>query len=349
MPRAPWAMRNRRSQTEERAEPEYRMHWLQIMELVSSSYLPLTFWFFPRLAVQAAGIDAPWAVVGTILMGVLIALLHGWLCHLTRGISGADMAALAFGRWPGKMVNALYTVTYFGFTGLSVFYFVTLLRPFYTNTPRWALIAALMLVAWYGASCGVETIARVATVIHLLAGAMILIASGITMAESDWYWRPTRPVHAAAIFHGTYELLPLYLGFSLYLMLNPYFDHVRHRTILYPLASVAEASLAVAVAFVAVAARFGLAGTQLLTDPISAMIQMIRLEGWLIERVGIFAILVTVAFTVLFTSNHLWALSALIARTLDRPETDFGRFVAPVTAVVAAVAILMPNELVAEA
>jgi spore germination protein (amino acid permease) len=327
---------------------KYKLHWFQTEELLSSSYLPLIFWFFPRIAVERSQADAFWAVLGIIIVGLIVAALHAVLNDTFPSVSGIAMLNIAFGKWLAKGIGFVYLAAYLLYCAVCVYFFVDMLRPFHMHTPRFVMIIALCLVAMYGATRGVETLARVSTGVHLSAIIGLTISVIITFADTDWYWRPHLPVSWSLSFHGVYCLLPLYFGFNLFLMINPYYEHKPHRSLAYAFLSMVKTGFIVMATFIAVIARFGEESTQNMVYPVSSMIQLIRLNGWIIERVGIFAITIVIVFTVLFTSNHIWALSTLTAQSLNLPDEKFHYFVYPLAAIILIIALIIPNEDVAE-
>lgn len=330
------------------ANQKYLLHWFQTEELLTSSYMPLIFWYFPRIAIENSGVDAFWAVLGVIICGFIISFLHAVLNDKFPYQSGTDMLRITFGKWIGSTAALFYLTVYLLYCAVCLYFFIDMLRPFHMHTPRSIMIIALCLVSLYGTTRGVESLARVSTGIILLATIGLIITVSITYSEADWYWRPLPAINLPLFSRGVYHLLPLYFGFNLFLMINPYYEHKPNRSLFYAFMSMAKSGFIIISVFIAVVARFGWESAGKITYPVSTMIQLIRLNGWIIERVGVFAVSITVAFAVLFVSNHIWALSALLSQTLRLQEKKFNSVAFPIAGIIVVIALLIPNEQGAE-
>ena len=138
---------------------------------------------------------------------------------------------------------------------------------------------------------------------------------------------------------GAYYLLPIGLGFNFFLMLSPYYEHRRCRSIWYPVISAAAGMLAVLLAFFAIILNIGWEGARDISFTIQYALQLIRHQGWIVERVGILIIIFATAYTVLFVSTHLWGISTLTARILNQRDDHYRRFIIPVVMLVFGIAI----------
>lgn len=310
----------------------YNLSAYQAIALFSSSFLPVMFWIYPTVAVHYARLDAQWSLLLTVLIGVLISWVHGRLNDRFPNMTGPDFACLVWGRWMGKLLTSLYVPVYLLFLGVSLYFTVSLMKYFFPFTMRMWLALAMITVAWRGAWCGVEAMGRASAIVHPLTFAGILASFGAILANADQPLIPFAFTSVSQTVSGTYHLLPLYLGMDLILIVNPYYRHRRGKSEWYPVIAAAIGGVVVMLVFLAIVVNLGFTPTERLAYPVQVVIQLIRLRGFLVERLGIVIIILSVAYTTLFLGNHIWALSATIARIVgasDHKFRPFTFFVAP--------------------
>ena len=296
------------------------------------------FWTFPRTAVKYAGMDAQWSVLLLVVAAFGVSLIHALLNERFPTMTGPDMLVATLGKWLAKPILFGYLVAYVFFVGVSLFLFVASMQPYYSLTPRWAMVGALCLVAFRMSWHGVESLGRVAAIVHPLTwlGVVSIFTTVIFQAKS--FWLPPTVTSWGDTFRGAYYLLPIGLGFNLILMLSPYYEHKRCRSIWYPVISALAGALAVVVTFFAVILNIGWEGARDITFTVPYALQLISHKGWIVERVGILIIIFATAYTVLFASIHIWGMSALTARVFQQKDDDYRRFVIPLVMLVFAIA-----------
>lgn len=321
-----------------------KLSWFQLLSLCGTSFLPLLFWVYPRLAVQTAGIDGQWSVLGVVILGLFVGLLQGLLNHRFPNISGADMTRLVYGRPIGMFVNLIYGPGYLLFLSISMFIFALTLKPFLPDTPRMVLVAGLVLVAGMGASYGVETMARTASFIYPLTSIVLIVVFTYNLIISPWYGIPRYPVHMDKVLYGSYELLPLFFGMNLFLLLSPHYEHIHNRSIRVPVLTVGIESIIIIIVYLGCLLLLGFEAMAAVNYPPAFVMRLIRWQGLLIERVGIVLVIMTTLFGVVFISNHLWAISTLLAKTFGQQEEKFKWYVFPVAIAAVIVCIFLKDE-----
>lgn len=320
-----------------------RLNTFQFIEFAASSFLPLTVWFFPRTAIETAGMDGQWAVLGLILVGFLMAWIHGWLNERFSSLPGSDMAKVVFGKWVGNVVNTCYLVVYIPFVSLCIYFFAKLLNMYLQLTPTIVEIIALTIVAGVGAWYGVETIGRSAVIIHPLMWVIGVIIFVTAIFHADWHGISLGLVDFRATVYGTYKLLPIFLGFNAILMLSPYVRG-KGRTPRYLLFVIVETSFLLVTGYVSVTGTIGWTVSKHVTYPIPFVMQLMRLHGWIIERVGILNMFLITAFAVVFVTIHIWAISVHVARISGLHDKNFTVLVLPVSVVIATVAGMIDSD-----
>jgi hypothetical protein len=318
----------------------------QVTCFIASSFLPLYFWVFPRIAVDAAGFDAQWSVLLLLPVGMVIGWLHAETNRLFPDVAGADLLMAAFGKAVGWVVAATTLFLYIWFVSLSLTLFAYTLRMYFPNTPRLAMLLGMIVVASFGAYKGVETLARTASVVYPLTAIFVVFTFVFIIFQSPHHWFVHRVYHLSAVGKGIYMLIPLFMGFNITGMLSPFYTTAPRRW-WYPLIAVMIGGVVMWIIFAAVQLLFGVRAMQDLGFPIQVILQLMRLRGWIIERFGIFVVIFATTFTTVFLSNHIWGLATLLTRVCRQPEQKNYLFLFPVAAAIATVAVLYPNEEVA--
>lgn len=328
-----------------RNKTTYVLSGFQVIALTASSYFPLTFFIFPRVAASFAGIDAPWATGGCIVVMLYIALIHGALNERFPATSGPDMVCYAYGKWLGKLIGFSFLGVYVLFVAMSVNAFVQMIHMiFWPNTPVFALTLVLALVSLLGASYGLETLARVATIVFPITWLGTLSMFILSAVQGHWYGVPLQIASVRATMSGVYHLLPVALGFNIVLLLSPYYQHEKRRTLFYPLISMLAGCMLLFGGLFAGFVTFRWVAVQHVSYPIPLMFQLARLPGWIVEKTGLFTLVFSTFFLVLFVSAHLWGLSTLLARIYERPDTSYRRMLLLVPVFITAIAIALSRD-----
>ena len=305
----------------------------QVVQFTAASFLPILFWVFPRHAVIHAEYDAQWSVMVLVLAGFVIAWVQGRLNHRFPEDTGIDYLAIVYGKWLGKMMGFAYVGTYIVFVAIGMRMFVFLVGALYMpNTPPFMLICLFLAVAVYGSNLGIETLARISSMFNPLV-ILGLIGTFISAYfEYPPFGLPIKPESLITVMNGTYYLMPMMFGFNLYQMLGPYYKKTK-RSYLYPMLSVGINGILIIIAILVTISMLGWEFVKIIQWTLPFLFRQIYLEGFVIERVGVSMIIISVVFNVLFTANHLWGISLSWARLFNRDRDNYRVFVFP-TAVV---------------
>lgn len=327
----------------------YTLSAVQVVSLVSSSFLPLTFWFFPQTLTYDADLDAFWALLVIIFAGLVSTLLQGWINRLFPSLTGAQTLKLILGTWIGNLINVMYVIAYLLFLAVCMYFFEMIIHITLHNTPTFVVLLALVVTATVGAFYGVESLARVAAIIHPLTGAAMVIIFFLLFSQGgSWYGLPYGEIQSwTGLLHGVYDGFPIFFGLNLFLMINPNYEHHGKNSLWLPLISLGIASAIVIVAFLVTVLALGWQGTKLVEYPIPFVLRLIRLPGSIVENVGILVIMLSTFLNTLFISNHFWAISALVVQIVNRPIDQFRYVLLPVVICCLGIATWMPNETMA--
>ncbi|MBX6353318.1 MAG: GerAB/ArcD/ProY family transporter [Thermoflavifilum sp.] len=297
------------------------LSWFETITLGASSFIPLAFAFFPRIAVQYAGPDAFWALMITTCGGLAATVLIAALNDRFPNMTGADAACLLWGEVIARPILVLYTVAYVAFTGTSIYFFVLIIHDFLPKTPLPVLAASIGSVAFVGAWYGIECLGRVASLVHPLAWTGMGIICLYAVLQTPPFQVIYHPVSWKAMVNGAYHLMPLYFGLNFLQMISPFYKHSDTRwSFHYPIISFILGATAAIVTFYTTVGLLGPAPLPQLSFTLPFVLRLVTIHSLPIERVGIFVILFSTLFTVLFVSCHLWAISSLVARICKLTE-----------------------------
>ena len=322
----------------------YKLSMYQVVCVVSTGILPLLFWVYPRYAAFYGGIDGQWAILGVCLFALFSAFIQGLLTTNLRTQTGVEMLTLVFGKFIGRIVGTSFIPGYLLFIAVSLYSFAITVKAILPNTPHLATGVALALVSVIGALYGLETIARVAAVSFPVV--MLVLGTSFALAyfRGAWTGVTLYPVSVSRSLSVAGLLLPLFLGMNLYLMVNPYFDHRKQNAIWLPLVATGFGCLYVAGVFVVILRVVGYEGVRVLAHPVDFVLQLVQVQGFIIQRFGVSLIFVSTLFQVVFYANHLWGISELSRRLLQLNKSREKWFVMGYAVIVLVIFQLIPNQ-----
>lgn len=295
----------------------YRLSNYQVFIVTSSSFLPLMFWVFPRYAVYYAGVDGQWALLCACLIALFTAFIHGLLNSRFPTSSGADMPSLVYGKVVGKIVSLMFLPGYMLFVAASIYSFSISVKALLPNTPQLATVVGLTCIAIMGATYGVETISRAASIIFPVTMLILGASFVLIFFQGSWTGIFLYPVNLSRSITVGAQLLPIFLGFNLYLMLSPYFDHRKGNAIWIPVISVGFSSVIIMSVFIIAIRMVGYEGLRRLVHPIDFILQLATIQGLVVQRFGVVLVFISTMFEIVFFANHLWSMSELTRRTVE--------------------------------
>ncbi len=296
---------------------------VQIISLMSTSFMPLMYWYFPRIAVEHSLYDAQWSVLGVFLVGFIMAFLHGALNERFPNVHAVDVHTMVLGKWLGTFTASAFIPVYLGFLATSIYLYSILIKFSFPNTPKAAIIGALCLVAFRGSWTGIASLAGVASIVYPLTWIGVAVSSLMSLFQGERFWLTTHVADWMKMADGIYALLPLYLGFTAILVLNPYHQPKKRIRLWYPVISIFGANIVMGIPFLATLIDIGWHPNLHITFPVQYILELIRLRNGIIERMGILIILLSTMFITLYTSIQLWAISDGVAKILHMKEQRY--------------------------
>ncbi len=322
----------------------YKLSIYQVICVTSTSFLPLLFWIFPYYAAYYGDIDGQWAIFGACLLGLYSAFVHGLLAQNLRTQTGVEMLTLVFGKWIGKTVGISFIPGNLLFVAMSLYSYSISVKGILPNTPRLATAGALAFVAVVGALYGLESIARVTSIAFPVVILILGMSFSLAFFRGTWMGVFPHPVSITRSASTAGLLFPLFFGLNLFLMVNPYFDHRKRNAVWLPILATGLASVYVMWVFFVTVRVVGYEGLRVLVHPVDFVLQLVQIQGFIIQRFGVSLIFVSTMFQAVFYANHLWGLSELSRRTLQLSKSSEKWFILGYAAVITIGFALVPNQ-----
>ncbi|MDQ0188784.1 GerAB/ArcD/ProY family transporter [Alicyclobacillus cycloheptanicus] len=322
----------------------YKLSMYQVVCILCTSYLPLLFWIYPRYAAYYGGVDGQWALLGTCLAAMYSAWIHGLLNTRFKNYSGVEMLTLTFGKVLGIPTALMFIPGYVLFVATSLYSYSITVKSILPNTPSLAASGALLLVALVGAAYGLETIARVASIVFPVVMFVLGTSFLLVFFRGTWAGVFFHPVSLSRSISVAGMLLPIFFGFNNFLMLCPFYDHRKRNSVWIPFVSVGLGSFFVLSVYLVTIRVVGYEGLRVLSHPVDFVLQLVQLQGLIIQRFGVGLIFMSTMFEAVFCANHIWALGELSMRVFGAQRKKHKWFVLFYAVVILTVFRLIPDQ-----
>jgi spore germination protein KB len=278
------------------------------------------------------------------LVLIPIGLLLGAVAHRAPRLGLVDQATLALGKWPGRMLGALFVLG----TGVLAAYAVRagaqmiglLMLP---RTPPWVISLVIVLQGAVGAWFGLEVVARAAVMAFLCVGAVLLalIPGFIPMFDARRLFPLLASgagplLRSAAVSAGFWGQVVL-LAMSAESFRAP--GELRASALRAGAASLASGWLL----FVLAQGSAGWYGVSEFAMPNVEVMRAVRFYLPLLERVDVLVVTGWTAMGFVEVAWLLWALARGVTRLAG--AVDSRPFVVPVAAAIWGASLLAPEDL----
>ena len=127
-------------------------------------------------------------------------------------------------------------------------------------------------------------------------------------------------------------------------MINPYFDHRKRNAMWLPMLAVGLGCLYVVAVFIISVRVVGYEGLRVLAHPVDFVLQLVQVQGFIVQRFGVSLIFVSTMFQAVFYANHLWGLSELSKQILQLNESNGKWFIIGYAVAVLVIFDFIPNQ-----
>ncbi|HEY3315274.1 MAG TPA: GerAB/ArcD/ProY family transporter [Bacillota bacterium] len=278
----------------------------QLLSLIISSTLALGIFSFPRETIQAGGSSAGYGLVLAWAVAAVIALAIVRWGQLFPGLSAVGSFQIVAGPLGTVFAHAQILYSAF-FSSFVVKNFTELLKSvFYPQTPEALLIALILGIAVYQASRGLQGLARSVQIVIPFALFMMVVIYLIGLSRIHPTYLVTHPPALAQTVRAAYMTFYVFLAAPALLMVNPMVREPRLAPRTLAVAALIILAVLLLVFFDSVGI-FGRLGILRILYPTVSVLRIIRVEGFLIERLGLFMVIGGAFLVFSNVSISLWA------------------------------------------
>lgn len=321
---------------------------LQFATLLTTSFLGIGIFEFPRLLVRSSWNDALYGF----MLDVAVSYVGLWLMLLVARLNPSE-TLLGFSKdllsnilyWPfGVIDTALHLLLPIISLGQFSYLVVTFFLP---NTAIWAIEVSMILVSGYIVWWELPALARTTQLIYILVMLATLVLSALLIphATNPYALIPSTHIRLVPILIGAYKSIYIYLGFEVVPLLFPYVrKDQQKRAVKYAYLSMAFASMFYLI----------ILGFTLTTEdpwflihlrwPAVSALRLISVSGLIINKLGLLIVVLWGLVSLFFVSIRLWAISHVLMPMFGvKSITWYRGFVAGLSVVIVLLAQLFPN------
>lgn len=325
-----------------------RISAAQFATMVTSAYLGLGIFYFPRPLVSAAGRSG---IYGLWLDGLVAGGLM-WLMFRANRVVPTETLSEYGPQLLGKPLGFLiagFTIAYHVALAISaaILYSFVIGNIFLPTTPIWAIDGAMTVTAAYLALSGTAGLARTLQAAYLptLVVAAFSVVLAISLIHHPVLLIPSGDLAVMPILEGAYRQFLIFIGFEASVTLYPYVRDGDRRTaerysfyaligVVVVLTGIYEITLSI----------FGPALVTQLRWPLAATYGVISVPGFFISKLGTLLIVLWTIVIVAFMALRLWCLGHDVNALFPHPSTktfQWGVVIMALTVMV--MAPLIPN------
>lgn len=285
----------------------------QFATMVTSGYLGLGIFYFPRPLVEAAGRSG---LYGLWIDGLVAFILMALMFKMNRLVPTETFGG--FARYlisgPVAFIMGVFTVLYNLSLALSatVLFSFVLANVFLPQTPIWAIDSALTLTGGYMALFGTKALARTlqTSYIPLLVLTVLSIALAASAIRHPLLLTPSLDVTLLPVVQGAYKQFVIFLGFQVSINLYPFIeDKGRRKAERYSYLALLGIVASLSLQYEVISGVFGPAMISHLRWPLASTYRIIAMPGFFIAKLGTFLVVLWSIIIVAFVSVRLWCLS----------------------------------------
>jgi len=274
----------------------YQLVNIQILAMVGVGILSL-----PRILSEEVGTDG-WIVL--LLAGVLAIILsyiYGYIIKSFPGRNWFDILSINLTKPIAYLVTLYFFIHFILIAGFitRVFIAVVKMMLLLRMTPRGVLLLSFLLVVGYMGRKGIETLGRLAEILVVPLGIIILIVFAISWTEVDFNnFLPIFQISFVDIIKGIPKILVSFLGMEVVLIFGEFTNKPEKSSKMFAIASTVVLILYLILNF----SVLGLLGEQqirYLVWPTITTLETVNLGGVFIENIAVvtMSLWVFIAFT----------------------------------------------------
>lgn len=280
--------------------------------MLTGAYTAAGLFQFPREIVTKGGPEAAWSFIlecGAALVGL-------WLWFQVNHLSPDEQVGGFVSRivtpilgWP---LRALTLVTH---TLLAVWvtanFGLVMITFFLPDTPLWALETVTVVVALYMAWIDTRVLGRTIQVLYLPTGILSVLMALLLLPRLTQMWAvpPTADLHLTTIAYAAYKGFYLFWGYEVTVTLYPFVaQSARKQAERYAYTAMVLASAFFAFGYVLIMGSGDPYLVMAAQWPGVSAMRLITLTSFLINKLGLFVVMLWSLFVFIFVAMRLWCL-----------------------------------------
>ncbi len=314
----------------------------ELFYLTLGATMALGLFTFPRELVMKGGFDAYYGLLLAWALGLAAAWMSVRWGQLFPGLSaiGSFKIALGWLAYPVLLAEIAFTLAFVGFAARN---FLDLLKSvFFPVTPEVVLIVALLGLSAYQAQQGIFGIARSA---EIVLGLAVLVTLAIYSFALTKVYPPFIVIHAPhllPVVESGFATFYLFLNVHVLLMVTPFVKRLNLGPRAVFLAFVVLLGIAYLV-LVNCVGSFGFIGVLRVAYPPASVLRLLRVEGFLIERLGILVLVGNIVLVYINLALNLWAMTTATIELTGLPRAGRPWITLGWTGLAVVISLLVPN------
>lgn len=290
-----------------------RISAMQFATMITSGYIALGIFYFPRQAISNAGRAGLWSIV---LDGLITWVLMHLIFRVSRLVPNETLTSFApkILSKPVGFVMAMYTIIYhfiLAIAAVTLFGFV-LGDIFLPLTPTWVIVGSLVFTAVYMGWGGTAGLART-----LQSGyTPIVILTSLTGLATSLLVRhpvlllPPGTFPVIPILRGAWQEYIIFIGFQLAVTLYPFIrNEQRKQAEKYTYIALGIVIAILVIEYEVMIATFGPAYITQLRWPLVSLMRILSVQGFFIDKFGLLVVALWTIIVAGFTAVRLWCLT----------------------------------------
>ncbi len=280
--------------------------------MLTAAYTAAGLFQFPRELVSKGGPEAVWSFLldcGAAVFGLWLWFQVNHLYPDEQVGGFVDRIVTPCLGWPLRVMTVVnHTLLA---VWVTVNFGLVMITFFLPDTPLWALETLTTIVALYMAWIDTRVLGRTIQVLYLPTGILSVLMALLLLPRLTQMWAvpPTGDVHLTIIAMAAYRSFYLFWGYEVTVTLYPFVTHsARKQAERYAYTAMVLACAFFAFGYVLV---LGSAGPYLVIAAqwpgVSAM-RLITLTSFLINKLGLFVVMLWSLFVFVFVAMRLWCL-----------------------------------------
>ena len=290
-----------------------RISAMQFATMITSGYIALGIFYFPRQAIANAGRAGLWSII---LDGLITWALMHLIFRVNRLVPNETLTSFApkILSKPVGFVMGVYTIVYhviLAIAAVALFGFV-LGDIFLPLTPIWVIVGALVMTSVYMGWGGTAGLARTLQAGYTPVAILTLLTGLATslLVRHPVLLLPPKDFPIVPILRGAWQEYIIFIGFQLTVTLYPFIrNEQRKQAEKYSYIALGIVIAILVIEYEVEIATFGPYYITQLRWPLVSLMRILSVQGFFIDKFGLLVVALWTIIVAGFVAVRLWCLS----------------------------------------